>query len=416
MTDHRLLILEPEYARILTTANRDGSILGLVLRQGWDGDPLAASTRKLNRPPVNDYHLGLLAHVTVGELNEVLRTTDLLGGSANRCLYIAARRARVDPFASGPDPDTVTALGDELRARLDEARRHQHVTWTAEGREYWRSVYEALAEDDPPGLLGAAVARSEAQVLRLCVTYCLLDGLRAMTAEHLYAALAVWHYSRDTATQLFGRRSISADGNRVLDALEAIDEAPPPSVPGAPKRRPAPACKEMTRSEVLDVFSRHRSPADLDDIRDELLAGHHITVERRPTPGRPVEVWQLVPGAAVPVDLDLYSDALWGIAGSVVKELGPATEADPAALLVHFLVAAGVAIGHGPHYSADGAWHGASLFAVIVGRTAKARKGTAWRNVRPIILRADPALPIRNGFGSGENLIDVLSDGTTPPP
>lgn len=51
-------------------------------------------------------------------------------------------------------------------------------------------------------------------------------------------------------------------------------------------------------------------------------------------------------------------------------------------MLVSFLVAFGAAVNSGPHAIADGAEHPARLFVVLVGRTSRGRKGTAWANVR----------------------------------
>jgi len=50
----------------------------------------------------------------------------------------------------------------------------------------------------------------------------------------------------------------------------------------------------------------------------------------------------------------LHEDALYGLAGEVVSTLDPHTEADPAAVLVSFLVAFGAAVNSGPHAIADG--------------------------------------------------------------
>ncbi len=44
--DTRLCAWEPEFARVLTVAAREGSILGVTIRHGWDGYPLEARSRK----------------------------------------------------------------------------------------------------------------------------------------------------------------------------------------------------------------------------------------------------------------------------------------------------------------------------------------------------------------------------------
>jgi hypothetical protein len=105
--------------------------------------------------------------------------------------------------------------------------------------------------------------------------------------------------------------------------------------------------------------------------------------------------------------------ALHGLPGEVVRAIGPHTEADPVAILIHYLVAAGNAIGRGPHYRVEGDRHGTNLFAVLVGETAKARKGTAWGRVRQVMEIADPmwtAESVHTGLSSGEGVIWAVRD------
>ena len=91
------------------------------------------------------------------------------------------------------------------------------------------------------------------------------------------------------------------------------------------------------------------------------------------------------PKAADPAwPVPLASPALTGLAGDVVRALEPHSEADPAALLVNFLVMVGNAIGRGPFVQVGEVRHGVNLAAVHVGATSKGRKGTA--NAGPLRL------------------------------
>jgi hypothetical protein len=108
--------------------------------------------------------------------------------------------------------------------------------------------------------------------------------------------------------------------------------------------------------------------------------------------------------------------ALHGIAGTVVKTLGPHTEADPVALLLTFLAAAGNILGLGPHAVADAAAHPARLNVVLVGQTSRARKGTAWAQIRTLLSLVDPSWTtgcVLPGIASGEALIAEVRDGTS---
>ena len=102
--------------------------------------------------------------------------------------------------------------------------------------------------------------------------------------------------------------------------------------------------------------------------------------------------------------------AYHGIAGRFVRTVEPESEADPAALLIQFLVAAGSAIGRGPYVKRESARHGVNEFAVIVGESSKARKGTSLGYVTEVVLRADPEWTKTTGLSSGEGVIHHVRD------
>jgi hypothetical protein len=109
----------------------------------------------------------------------------------------------------------------------------------------------------------------------------------------------------------------------------------------------------------------------------------------------------------------LCAEAFHGLAGEVVELIAPHSEADPAALLIQFLVAFGNAIGRGPFFEVEGDRHATNLFAVMVGETAKARKGTSWSRIRRLFTLADEAWVmsrVDSGLSSGEGLIWAVRD------
>jgi hypothetical protein len=119
-------------------------------------------------------------------------------------------------------------------------------------------------------------------------------------------------------------------------------------------------------------------------------------------------------GAAVQKWPDpLNPAALHGIAGEIVRAIEPHTEADPAAILLQFLVAAGSIIGHGPHFRVEGDEHHPNLFLLSIGDTSKGRKGTSWGRVRRIFEQVvDPWTEerVQSGLSSGEGLIWAVRD------
>jgi VirE-like protein/uncharacterized protein DUF3987 len=113
------------------------------------------------------------------------------------------------------------------------------------------------------------------------------------------------------------------------------------------------------------------------------------------------------------VPLPLGEAAYHGLAGRFVQRVEPETEGDPAALLIQWLVAFGNAIGRQPHTRAEATRHGMNLYAVTVGKTAKARKGTSWDHVKRVFWHADRDWTENNitgGLSTGEGLIHNVRD------
>jgi hypothetical protein len=112
--------------------------------------------------------------------------------------------------------------------------------------------------------------------------------------------------------------------------------------------------------------------------------------------------WPLLPDAAI-----------HGLAGEIVRALAPHTEADPAALLVQLLCAFGNAAGRGAYFPVEGDRHYPNLFAVMVGASAKGRKGTSWSRVRQLLAAGFPDWcegHVQSGLSSGEGLIFAVRD------
>ncbi len=106
-------------------------------------------------------------------------------------------------------------------------------------------------------------------------------------------------------------------------------------------------------------------------------------------------------------------EAFYGLAGEIVRAVEPESESDPLALLVQVLVTFGSMVGRKPHSVVEGTSHGTNLFTVLVGQTAKGRKGTSEGRVRSIIRMVDEKFvldQIQTGLVSGEGLIHAVRD------
>lgn len=106
------------------------------------------------------------------------------------------------------------------------------------------------------------------------------------------------------------------------------------------------------------------------------------------------------------------------LAGDIVRVLEPHTEADPVALLVQLLTAFGSAIGRRAHFTAEADQHFGNLFVVMVGISAKGRKGTSWGHIKKLFALAAPHWEtdcIQSGLSSGEGLIWHIRDAVEKP-
>jgi hypothetical protein len=117
------------------------------------------------------------------------------------------------------------------------------------------------------------------------------------------------------------------------------------------------------------------------------------------------QTWPVLDGAA-----------FHGVTGDVVNTIAPHSETDKVALLIQFLVAAGNVIGRTAYYQVEADQHHSRLFAVLVGASAKARKGTSLGHIKRAIRVVDQTWSedrIKGGLSSGEGLINEVRDAVT---
>jgi hypothetical protein len=101
-----------------------------------------------------------------------------------------------------------------------------------------------------------------------------------------------------------------------------------------------------------------------------------------------------------------------GLVGEIVNTIAPETEADPVAILSQLLIAFGAAAGRGTWFQVEATRHHPNEFLVLIGDSARARKGSSWDHVHRLIGAADPAITSRTltGLSSGEGLIWSVRD------
>jgi hypothetical protein len=141
--------------------------------------------------------------------------------------------------------------------------------------------------------------------------------------------------------------------------------------------------------------------AVVDRVREWLGIARGPRIEDVPIPEPPP--WPDPPG----------EEAYHGLAGDIVRTISPASEADPAALLVQVLVSFGNAVGREAHFTVEADRHHGNEFAVLVGKTSKARKGTSWGQVKRLFQEAAETWAterVQTGLSSGEGLVWAVRD------
>lgn len=267
-SDRCLLVVEPEFARILSVAKRDGSTLSTIIRQAWDGGRLAVRSRA-GTTVVEDAHVCVVGHISSDELRTKLTETEVAAGFANRFLFVCVRRSKLLPSGGNLDDRDLEGFVRKLALFATKVRRVGILRRTPAAEELWADLYGEMAADEPGGLLAAIIARDAAQVLRLSVTYALLDGFESIDVEHIRAAWAVWRYCRDSAAFIFGE----SIGNPVADRLlTAVREAGRHGLDG--------------RAQSA-VFSGHVTRRQLDDARALLERKGLVRMETVQTGARP---------------------------------------------------------------------------------------------------------------------------------
>lgn len=124
---------------------------------------------------------------------------------------------------------------------------------------------------------------------------------------------------------------------------------------------------------------------------------------------------------SIPIDIPAWPAppapaAYQGLPGEFVRIVEPQSEADPLALLIHFVVMFGNMIGRGPYITVEATRHYTNENAVLVGDSAIGRKGTAGDRARDVFKSLDDIWAksrIKGGLSSGEGLISAVRDRVT---
>jgi hypothetical protein len=271
VSDKRLLVVEPEFSRVLRVIARDGNTLSAVVRGAWDTGAMGVMTR--NSPlRATGAHVSIIGHITVEELRRHLSETEAANGFGNRFLWLCVKRSKLLPEGGNLRDEELARLAWRLKEAADFAAHTGRVERDEEARALWRETYPTLTRGYP-GLRGAITARAEAQVVRLSLLYALLDKSDTIRRPHLAAALALWDYADRSAAHIFGASLGDPVADDILRLLRQSADG-------------------LTRTEISHLFGRNL-PADRLTGAFRVLEGAGLAYcEREETGGRPAERWR----------------------------------------------------------------------------------------------------------------------------
>ena len=217
-------MFESEFTRLLAIFSRDAETLGMVLRQAWETDRLAALSKK-NPVRATNAHVSVNAHVTPDDLHANLRLTDIANGLGNRFLWICAKASKKLDREGWLDWAKLEPMIGKLQQALKFAQDELTTDPTPMGRSpaaqaFWVEQLESLRKPRP-GLLAAILARGPAQVMRLAAIYAVIDMQAQIETVHLQAALELWAYCVRSIDFIFGERLGDPDAERLMKAIEA---------------------------------------------------------------------------------------------------------------------------------------------------------------------------------------------------
>jgi hypothetical protein len=274
IADKRLLVVESEFASVLKVAVREGNTLTAVIREAWDTGNFRSLTK--NSPAkTTGAHVSIIGHITRDELRRYMENTEAANGFANRFLWLCVKRSKSLPDGGQIQTVDFGDLSRRLFSAVSFGKKAIEMRRNEQAGQLWRDVYDDLSEGKP-GLLGAVIARAEAQVMRLAMIYALLDSSEMIKRVHLEAALAVWQYAEDSARYIFGDHMGDPVADTILLGLKEVGN------------------EGLTRTDLNRLFNRNVNSAAINRALTSLYENGRANYRKEKPEsgtGRHVERW-----------------------------------------------------------------------------------------------------------------------------
>jgi hypothetical protein len=243
-----------DFDTIWPSLQRLGNRLVVTLRHIWDGREWIAIIGHLRE-------LDVLAS----------RTSAAMPETSSRFLWCYVDDERTVASPQTLPVDEVERLAKAVGAFVKDAQARREMSFGASTQKLWEEAYPDLISprDDAAGIV---TSRGDGHVIRLAMTFALLDASTTIDVPHLKAGFAVWDYCRLSAETLFGSAVPHAFSQRLLEELES---------------------GPLSLTELHGVLHNHTPAAKLTACLDELAQQGFVVAEVTGTAGRPLTMWRL---------------------------------------------------------------------------------------------------------------------------
>jgi len=206
VADKRLCVRAGEIAGTFEVASRQGSLMSVILRDGWDSKPLMNTVKGKtdglsNSASCREPHLSVSGDSTKEELIAKMPDNSAENGFGNRFLYVYVYRTKLCPLG-GPE-----IVWDKEITRLYEvvqfAKTQRYVGLSKSAEKVWARMYAEIDNQTIPGLAGKMVARAAAHIRRLALILAVIDKSPVVESKHLQAAKKLWDYCEQSAQYIF---------------------------------------------------------------------------------------------------------------------------------------------------------------------------------------------------------------------
>jgi hypothetical protein len=229
-TDKRLVICVPEMATQIEAALRPQSAIFQTLRLAWDGDSLAAISRR-SKLMAEEHHITLVGAITRSELRSRLPQAEAAAGTVNRMLFCRVSRTQELPFGGTISDDEEADLVRILHRAIEQARPLGVIRYDDEVREWWGNPktgrYHEIVSRNGSDPLAAHFAREDVMIVRVAATFAALDGSHWITMAHMNAAQAIWDHSVETVRWVWGDPT---QDRPVRNLLKVVMDTVPPGI------------------------------------------------------------------------------------------------------------------------------------------------------------------------------------------